>query len=198
MCRRRNGGIQWQCNGTVLNPSVTARQGGTSDEIPHPGRQSQDHRLAAARQRGRDRPLRPDRDGGRRPARLAPWNSWWPARRHRRTGTRKRPMPSVHPYAPFYSLLIRVDPENPQSSGLRLRSLRRGRTEPTDGGKTYTFKVKEGVDVPRRHANDRPGRQGHLRQDHLPRPRAYRAPAKHSSTWSTRWRRPTTPPSCSP
>ena len=51
----------------------------------------------------------------------------------------------VHPYAPFYSLLIRVDPENPQSADFVCDLCVGGVPEPTNGAKTYTFKVKEGV-----------------------------------------------------
>ncbi|MCY4470375.1 MAG: ABC transporter substrate-binding protein, partial [Thiotrichales bacterium] len=51
----------------------------------------------------------------------------------------------VHPFAPFYSLLIRVDPENPQSSDFVCDLCVGGVPEPTNGGKTYTFKIKEGV-----------------------------------------------------
>ncbi len=51
----------------------------------------------------------------------------------------------VHPFAPFYSLLIRVDPENPQSADFVCDLCVGGMPEPTNGAKTYTFKVKEGV-----------------------------------------------------
>ena len=51
----------------------------------------------------------------------------------------------VHPYAPFYSLLIRVDPDNPQSTDFVCDLCVGGVPEPTNDGKTYTFKVREGV-----------------------------------------------------
>ena len=52
----------------------------------------------------------------------------------------------VHPIAPFYSLLIRVNPENPQSPTDFVCDLCVGKVPaPTDGGKTYTFKIKKGV-----------------------------------------------------
>ena len=51
----------------------------------------------------------------------------------------------VHPYAPFYSVLIRVDPENPQSADFVCDLCVGDVPEPTDGGTTYTFKIKEGV-----------------------------------------------------
>ena len=77
-------------------------------------------------------------------------------------GHRESTYAIVHPYAPFYSLLIRVNPEDPQSSDFVCDLCVGDVPEPTNGGKTYTFKIKEGGDVPRRDADDRPGRQGHL------------------------------------
>jgi len=53
---------------------------------------------------------------------------------------------AVHPIRPFYSLLIRVNPENPQSPTDFQCDLCVGEVpKPTDGGKTYTFKIKKGV-----------------------------------------------------
>ena len=60
-------------------------------------------------------------------------------------GHREQTYALIHPYAPFYSLLIRVNPENPQSSDFVCDLCVGGVPEPTDGGKTYTFKVREGV-----------------------------------------------------
>ena len=51
----------------------------------------------------------------------------------------------VHPYAPFYSLLIRVNPRNPQSSDFVCDLCVGDVPEPTNSSKTYTFKLKEGV-----------------------------------------------------
>ncbi len=52
----------------------------------------------------------------------------------------------IHPIRPFYSLLIRVNPENPQATGDFLCDLCEGSVPaPTDGGKTYTFKIRKGV-----------------------------------------------------
>ncbi len=51
----------------------------------------------------------------------------------------------VHPYAPFYSLLVRVNPEDPQSSDFVCDLCVGDVPEPTNGGKTYTFKIREGV-----------------------------------------------------
>mgnify|MGYP001975391969 FL=1 len=52
----------------------------------------------------------------------------------------------VHPTRPFYSLLIRVNPDNPSSPTDFQCDLCVGSVpKPTDGGKTYTFKIKKGV-----------------------------------------------------
>jgi peptide/nickel transport system substrate-binding protein len=52
----------------------------------------------------------------------------------------------IHPIRPFYSLLIRVNPDNPQSPTDFVCDLCAGKVPgPTDNGKTYTFKIKKGV-----------------------------------------------------
>ncbi|MCP5149234.1 MAG: ABC transporter substrate-binding protein [Ectothiorhodospiraceae bacterium] len=52
----------------------------------------------------------------------------------------------IHPIAPFYSLLIRVNPDNPGRSDDFVCDLCVGTVPaPTDDGKTYTFKVREDV-----------------------------------------------------
>ena len=52
----------------------------------------------------------------------------------------------IHPVAPFYSLLIKVNPENPSNAGDFVCDLCVGEVpKPTDGGTTYTFKIHEGV-----------------------------------------------------
>ena len=52
----------------------------------------------------------------------------------------------VHPIRPFYSLLIRVNPDNPSSPTDFVCDLCEGKVdEGTDGGKTYTFKIRKGV-----------------------------------------------------
>ena len=60
-------------------------------------------------------------------------------------GHRETTYAIVHPYAPFYSLLIRVNPDNPQSSDFVCDLCVGGVPEPTNGGKTFTFRIKEGV-----------------------------------------------------
>src|SRR5712691_7041103 len=52
---------------------------------------------------------------------------------------------TVHSAAPFYSVLIRVNPDNPGSASDFVCDLCTEMPQPTDGGKTYTFKIREGV-----------------------------------------------------
>jgi len=52
----------------------------------------------------------------------------------------------IHHIAPFYSLLIRINPDNPQSATDFVCDLCEGSVpKPTNGGKTYTFKIQKGV-----------------------------------------------------
>ncbi|MCB1742841.1 MAG: ABC transporter substrate-binding protein, partial [Gammaproteobacteria bacterium] len=51
----------------------------------------------------------------------------------------------IHPLAPMYSLLIRVDPENPGSPDFVCDLCVGGVPEATDGGTKYTFKVRTDV-----------------------------------------------------
>ncbi len=51
----------------------------------------------------------------------------------------------IHPIAPFYSVLIRVDPDNPATFTDFRCDLCTAMPEPTDGGKTWTFKIRKGV-----------------------------------------------------
>jgi len=52
---------------------------------------------------------------------------------------------TIHSAAPFYSVLIRVDPNNPASTTDFVCDLCTAMPQPTDGGRTYTFKIREGV-----------------------------------------------------
>ena len=50
----------------------------------------------------------------------------------------------MHSVAPFYSVLIRVNPENPADTTDLVCDLCTAMPQPTDDGKTYTFKIREG------------------------------------------------------
>jgi peptide/nickel transport system substrate-binding protein len=52
---------------------------------------------------------------------------------------------TIHSAAPFYSVLIRVDPNNPSSTTDFVCDLCTAMPQPTDGGKTYTFKIRSDV-----------------------------------------------------
>ncbi|MBI3513030.1 MAG: ABC transporter substrate-binding protein [Proteobacteria bacterium] len=60
-------------------------------------------------------------------------------------GHRETTFATVHATAPFYSVLIRVNPENPSSTIDFVCDLCTEMPKPTDGGKTYTFKIRQGV-----------------------------------------------------
>jgi peptide/nickel transport system substrate-binding protein len=60
-------------------------------------------------------------------------------------GHRETTFALVHPIAPFYSLLIRVDPTQPYKPGNFVCDLCTEMPQPADGGKTYTFKIRDGV-----------------------------------------------------
>ena len=59
-------------------------------------------------------------------------------------GHREETFATIHAVAPFYSLLIRVDPQNP-GSGQFVCDLCTDMPKPADDGKTYTFKIRDGV-----------------------------------------------------
>jgi peptide/nickel transport system substrate-binding protein len=60
-------------------------------------------------------------------------------------GHRETTYATVHTAAPFYSVLIRVNPDNPGSTTDFVCDLCTEIPQPTDGGKTYTFKIRNGV-----------------------------------------------------
>src|SRR5580693_3257576 len=60
-------------------------------------------------------------------------------------GHRETTFATVHSAAPFYSTLIRVNPDNPSSITDFVCDLCTVMPQPTDDGKTYTFKIREGV-----------------------------------------------------
>src|SRR5919108_807228 len=60
-------------------------------------------------------------------------------------GHRETTFALIHPIAPFYSVLIRVNPDNPASLTGFVCDLCTEMPKPTEGGKTYTFKIRKGV-----------------------------------------------------
>jgi peptide/nickel transport system substrate-binding protein len=61
-------------------------------------------------------------------------------------GHRETTFAMIHPIRPFYSLLIRVNPDNPSSTTDFVCDLCEGKVQaPTDGGKTYTFPIRKNV-----------------------------------------------------
>ena len=87
-------------------------------------------------------------------------------------GHREGTFAMLHAMAPFYSVLMRVNPENPSDTTHFVCDLCTAIPKPTDDGKTYTFKIRDGREVPRRLAADRRRRGGKLERDHLPAARA--------------------------
>src|ERR1700731_612195 len=52
---------------------------------------------------------------------------------------------TIHSAAPFYSVLIRANPYNPGKTDDLVCDLCTVMPKPSDDGKTYTFKIREGV-----------------------------------------------------
>jgi peptide/nickel transport system substrate-binding protein len=60
-------------------------------------------------------------------------------------GHREGTFATLQAMAPFYSVLIRVNPDNPSSTTDFVCDLCTAMPKPTDDGKTYTFKIRDGV-----------------------------------------------------
>jgi peptide/nickel transport system substrate-binding protein len=60
-------------------------------------------------------------------------------------GHREGTFAMLHATAPFYSVLIRVNPDNPSSTTDFVCDLCTAMPQPTDDGKIYTFKIRDGV-----------------------------------------------------
>ena len=60
-------------------------------------------------------------------------------------GHRETTYATVHATAPFYSVLIRINPDNPSSPDDFVCDLCTEMPKPTDAGKTWTFKIRDGV-----------------------------------------------------
>ena len=60
-------------------------------------------------------------------------------------GHRESTFATVHAFEPFYSLLVRINPDNPSSTTDIVCDLCVAMPKPTDDGKTWTFKIRQGV-----------------------------------------------------
>src|SRR6267154_2616385 len=60
-------------------------------------------------------------------------------------GHRENSFATVHSMAPFYSMLIRVNPENPSSTTDFVCDLCTAMPQPADDGRTYIFTIRDGV-----------------------------------------------------
>src|SRR5689334_12667202 len=60
-------------------------------------------------------------------------------------GHRETTFALIHSVAPFYSTLVRINPENPSSTTDFVCDLCTEMPKPTDDGKTWTFKIRQGV-----------------------------------------------------
>jgi peptide/nickel transport system substrate-binding protein len=58
---------------------------------------------------------------------------------------RENTFATIHAVAPFYSVLIRANPENPASTTDFVCDVCTAIPEPTDGGRTYTFTIRDDV-----------------------------------------------------
>jgi len=60
-------------------------------------------------------------------------------------GHRENTFATIHAVAPFYSVLLRVNPENPASTTDFVCDVCTEIPEPTDDGRTYTFAIRTDV-----------------------------------------------------
>src|SRR5256714_15279000 len=60
-------------------------------------------------------------------------------------GHREATYATVHAAAPYYSVLIRANPENPASTAEFVCDVCTEIPEPTDNGRTYSFTIRGGV-----------------------------------------------------
>jgi peptide/nickel transport system substrate-binding protein len=60
-------------------------------------------------------------------------------------GHREGTYATLHATAPYYSVLIRINPDNPASTTDFVCDLCTAMPQPTDGGTTWTFKLRDGV-----------------------------------------------------
>src|SRR5262249_21733230 len=102
---------------------------------------------------------------------------------------------TLHAAAPFYSVLIRVNPENPSSTTDFVCDLCTEMPQPTDGGKTYTFKIREGV----KFHDGSPLTAADVAKSWqmiIDPPKAVLSVRQSFTIWSIRWSRRIPPPLC--
>src|SRR2546421_10115375 len=58
---------------------------------------------------------------------------------------RENTFATIHSAAPFYSVLMRINPDNPASTTDFVCDLCTEMPQPSDDGRTYTFKIRDGV-----------------------------------------------------
>jgi peptide/nickel transport system substrate-binding protein len=58
---------------------------------------------------------------------------------------RENTFATIHSAAPFYSVLIRINPDNPASTTDFVCDLCTEMPQPSDDGRTYTFKIHDGI-----------------------------------------------------
>src|SRR5258707_8971783 len=60
-------------------------------------------------------------------------------------GHRENTFATIHAVAPFYSVLVRADPENPASTTDFVCDVCTAIPEPSDGGRTWSFAIRDDV-----------------------------------------------------
>ena len=80
-------------------------------------------------------------------------------------GHRENTFATIHAVAPFYSVLIRANPENPADTTEFVCDVCTEIPKPTDGGRTYAFQIRDDVRFQDGSRHDRLRRGGELEQD---------------------------------
>src|SRR5947209_11654112 len=60
-------------------------------------------------------------------------------------GQREETYATIHAAAPFYSTLVHINPQNPGDSTDIVCDLCTEMPQPSDGGRTYSFKISPGI-----------------------------------------------------